>query len=119
MRYRQDIIDAKIGDPIDVCPGIYGGHNWQATAYNPDSSSLIIPLHQLCVEMVGQEVQMVEGYGGYGGASRVYPMPGINGMLGRLTSWDLNRYERVVEPRTACHVPDRGSDHGRRPGFHR
>jgi alcohol dehydrogenase (cytochrome c) len=89
VRYRQDIIDAKIGDPIDVCPGIYGGHNWQATAYNPDSSTLIIPLHQLCVEMVGQEVQMVEGYGGYGGASRVYPMPGINGMLGRLTAWDL------------------------------
>lgn len=89
LRYRQDIIDAKIGDPIDVCPGIYGGHNWQATAYYPENSTLIIPLHQLCVEMVGQEVQMVEGYGGYGGASRVYPMPGINGMLGRLTAWDL------------------------------
>jgi len=89
VRYRQDIIDAKIGYPINVCPGIYGGHNWQATAYNPESSSLIIPLHQLCVEMVGQEVQMVEGYGGYGGASRVYPMPGKNGMLGRLTAWDL------------------------------
>jgi alcohol dehydrogenase (cytochrome c) len=89
VRYRQDIIDARVGDPIDVCPGIYGGHNWQATAYNPDNTTLIIPLHQLCVEMVGQEVQMVEGYGGYGGASRVYPMPGINGMLGRLTAWDL------------------------------
>jgi alcohol dehydrogenase (cytochrome c) len=89
VRYRQDIIDAKIGDPIDVCPGIYGGHNWQATAYHPENSTLIIPLHQLCVEMVGQEVQMVEGYGGYGGASRVYPMPGVNGMLGRLTAWNL------------------------------
>jgi alcohol dehydrogenase (cytochrome c) len=89
LRYRQDIVDAKIGDPIDVCPGIYGGHNWQATAYHPDTGSLIIPLHQLCVEMVGQEVQMVEGYGGYGGASRVYPMPGAKGMLGRLTAWDL------------------------------
>ncbi len=89
VHYRQDIIDAKIGDPIDVCPGIYGGHNWQATAYNPEKSTLIIPLHQLCVEMVGQEVQMVEGYGGYGGASRVYPMPGKNGLLGRLTAWDL------------------------------
>ena len=95
VRYRQDIIDAKIGDPIDVCPGIYGGHNWQATAYNPENSSLIIPLHQLCVEMVGQEVQMVEGYGGYGGASRVYPMPGVNGMLGRLTAWDLSTMKEL------------------------
>jgi alcohol dehydrogenase (cytochrome c) len=89
VRYRQDIIEAKIGDPIDVCPGIYGGHNWQAVAYDPANSALIIPLHQLCVEMVGQEVQMVEGYGGYGGASRVYPLPGSNGMLGKLAAWDL------------------------------
>jgi alcohol dehydrogenase (cytochrome c) len=89
VHYRQDIVDAKIGDPINVCPGIYGGHNWQAVAYNPADHSLIIPLHQLCVEMVGQEVKMVEGFGGYGGASRVYHMPGSNGMLGRLTSWDL------------------------------
>jgi alcohol dehydrogenase (cytochrome c) len=89
VHYRQDIIDAKIGDPIDVCPGIYGGHNWQATAYNPHNGTLVIPLHQTCVEMVGQEVKMVEGYGGYGGASRAYAMPGSNGMLGRLTTWDL------------------------------
>jgi len=33
--------------------------------------------------------QMEEGQGGYGGESRVYEMPGSNGMLGRLTSFDL------------------------------
>ncbi len=89
LKYRQDIIDAGIGDTISACPGIYGGHNWQATAYSPQTRSLIIPLHQLCVEMIGREVQMVEGYGGYGGESRVFEMPGSNGMLGRLTSYDL------------------------------
>ncbi len=89
LRYRQDIIDAGIGDPIAACPSIYGGHNWQATAYVAESNELIIPLHQLCVDMVGRKVEMVEGYGGYGGESRVYPMPGSNGMLGRLTAWDL------------------------------
>ena len=89
LRYRADIIAAGIGDPFSVCPGIYGGHNWQATAYYPPTNALIIPLHQLCVEMVGRKVEMVEGYGGYGGESRVYPMPGSNGMLGRLTAWDL------------------------------
>ncbi len=89
LKYRQDIIDAKIGDPVSVCPSIYGGHNWQATAYSPETSSLIIPLHQLCVDMVGREVKMVEGYGGYGGDSRVYEMPGVNGMLGKLSSYDL------------------------------
>ena len=90
LKYRQDIIDAKIGDPVSVCPSIYGGHNWQATAYDPPSHSLIIPLHQLCVDMVGRDVKFVDGYGGYGGDSRVYEMPGSNGMLGRLSAWDLD-----------------------------
>ncbi|MGD8384929.1 MAG: PQQ-binding-like beta-propeller repeat protein [Lysobacterales bacterium] len=90
LHYRQDIIDAKIGEPVNVCPGIYGGHNWQASAYYPATHSLIIPLHQLCAEMTGREVKKVEGYGGYGGDSTVYPMPGANGMLGKLVSYDLD-----------------------------
>jgi alcohol dehydrogenase (cytochrome c) len=90
LKYRQDIIEAKINDPVSVCPSIYGGHNWQATAYNPPSHSLIIPLHQLCADVVGREVKFVEGYGGYGGDSRVFEMPGSNGMLGRLSAWDLD-----------------------------
>lgn len=89
LQYRKDIVEAKIGEPVSACPGIYGGHNWQATAYSPETHSLLIPLHQLCVDMIGREVQMVEGYGGYGGESRVYEMPGSNGRLGRLSSWDL------------------------------
>jgi len=89
LTYRPDIIEAKIGDSVSACPGIYGGHNWQATAYSPETSSLIIPLHQLCVEMVGREVQMVQGYGGYGGESRSFEMPGKNGMLGKLSAFDL------------------------------
>ena len=89
LTYRSDIIKAKIGDRISACPGIYGGHNWQATAYSPETHALIIPLHQLCVEMAGREVQMVEGYGGYGGESRSFEMPGSNGMLGKLSAFDL------------------------------
>ncbi len=89
VKYRQDIIDAKIGDVVSVCPSIYGGHNWQASAYDPKTTSLIIPLHQLCADFVGRDVKMVVGYGGYGGDSRVYEMPGANGKLGRLSSWDL------------------------------
>jgi len=79
---------------VNACPGIYGGHNWQATAYDPGSHALIIPLHLLCVEMTGREVQKVEGYGGYGGESRVYPMPGSNGMLGMLMAFDLDTMQQ-------------------------
>jgi alcohol dehydrogenase (cytochrome c) len=95
LRYRQDIVEAKLGDPMAVCPGIYGGHNWQSTAYSPEEGTLIVPLHQLCAELVGRKVTMAEGEGGYGGESRVYEMPGANGMLGRLASWDLRTMKEV------------------------
>ena len=89
VTYRQDISDAGIGDTISACPGIYGGHNWQAMAYSPDTKNLIIPLHQLCADMVGREVEFVEGDGGFGGDSRSYEMPGSKGLLGKLVSIDV------------------------------
>ncbi|KAA1192381.1 PQQ-binding-like beta-propeller repeat protein [Pseudohalioglobus sediminis] len=89
VRYRDDILEAGIGDTIQACPGIYGGHNWQATAYSPETRSLIIPLHQLCSDLVGRKVDMELGAGGYGGDSRTYEMPGVDGKLGRLAAWDV------------------------------
>jgi len=89
LTYRSDIIEAKIGEPISACPGIYGGHNWQATAYSPQTSALVIPLHQLCAELAGRKVEMVEGSGGYGGDSRSFEMPGSNGKLGKLIAIDV------------------------------
>ncbi len=89
VTYRQDIVDAGIGDTISACPGIYGGHNWQAIAYSPETQSLLIPLHQLCSDMAGREVEQSLGSGGYGGDSRTYEMPGSNGKLGRLVAIDV------------------------------
>jgi len=93
LQYRPDIMAAQIGDPVSACPSIYGGHNWQATAWSPEAGALIIPMHLLCVEMIGREVEMVEGEGGYGGESRVFPMPGSGGMLARLAAWDVATME--------------------------
>lgn len=94
VRYRADIINARIDDTISVCPSIYGGKNWQAMAYSPETGLLIIPLHQLCVEMTGRSVDMNIGGGGYGGESRVFHMPGVDGQLGRLSAYDVATLER-------------------------
>lgn len=88
VTYREDIRNAQIGDTIKACPGIYGGHNWQAMAYSPDTRSLFIPLHQLCADMVGRSVDFAEGEGGFGGDSRTYAMPGSDGKLGKLSAYD-------------------------------
>lgn len=93
VRYRDDIVAAGVGDTIRACPGIYGGHNWQASAYSPETGNLIIPLHQLCSDMVGREIAQEPGSGGYGADSRTYEMPGVNGMLGRLAAWDVRSME--------------------------
>lgn len=95
VRYREDIRNVKIGEPINVCPGIYGGHNWQASAYSPQTNNLIIPMHQLCSALVGREVERKPGGGGYGGDSTTYAMPDANGKLGLLLSMDLG----TLEPR--------------------
>ena len=89
VEYRDDIMNAGIDDRVSVCPSIYGGHNWQASAYDPASNSLVLPLHQLCVDMTGRAVERKDGGGGFGGESTVYPMPGADGMLGRLSAIDV------------------------------
>ena len=94
VEYRQDILEAKVGDWVSVCPSIYGGHNWQSMAYSPESSSLVIPLHQLCMKMTGREVDLGEGGGGYGGESTIFEMPGVDGKLGRLSSFDVRTLQQ-------------------------
>ena len=93
--YRPDIAQAGIGDPIQACPGMYGGHNWQAMAYSADSNRLIIPLHRLCSDVVGRPVVREIGAGGFGGETRTYPMPDSNGMLGTLIAVDADRMTPV------------------------
>ena len=93
--YRDDILLSKIDTPFSACPGIYGGHNWQAVSYDPESHLMVIPLHQLCADMIGRYVERKEGGGGYGANSRNYKMDNTNGKVGKLVTIDIKNMEKI------------------------
>ncbi len=89
--YRQDIVDAEVGQWIDGCPSTEGGHNWQAMTHQRSSNQLIIPLSQSCIAIRAQRIEQKAGGGSAGGADRrYYAMPGSDGNIGRLAAFDVN-----------------------------
>jgi alcohol dehydrogenase (cytochrome c) len=74
-RYRKDIVDQKVEQWLSSCPGPEGGHDWQATSYHEPTDTLIIPLSQSCVFMLGN------------GSQTYFEMPGSDGNMGRLSAY--------------------------------
>ena len=95
VSYRDDILLSKIDTPFSACPGIYGGHNWQAASYDPENNLIVIPLHQLCADMVGRYIEQKEGGGGYGADSRSYKMDNIDGKVGKLVSINIENMNQI------------------------
>jgi PQQ-dependent dehydrogenase (methanol/ethanol family) len=86
---NRDVVPTALGQDLFVCPSLYGGRIWQASAYNPDVGALFMPLANMCNEykVVEQPPTPGEDYG----RGRFTPRhaPNNNGMVGRVEAIDV------------------------------
>ena len=78
VNYRKDRLDQKMEQWLPSCPGPEGGKDWPAASYHQPSDTMILPLSQTCVMMLGSGSQMF------------YEMPGSSGNLGRVSAYETN-----------------------------
>jgi alcohol dehydrogenase (cytochrome c) len=90
-RYREDILNNKVGEWIDACPSTAGGKNWHAMSFHRPTRQMIIPLSQSCTSLRPQAIELKPGGGSGGGADRrMYEMPGTNGNVGKLGAFNVD-----------------------------
>jgi alcohol dehydrogenase (cytochrome c) len=86
---NRDVVPTKLGQDLFVCPSLYGGRIWQASAYSPHLKAMFVPLANMCNEykVVEQPPTPGEDYG----RGRFTPRhaPNNNGMVGRVEAIDV------------------------------
>jgi alcohol dehydrogenase (cytochrome c) len=75
VSYRKTIRDQQVDQWLSSCPGPEGGKDWQAASYHPPTDTIILPLSQSCVLMLGN------------GSQTYFEMPGTERNMGRLSAY--------------------------------
>lgn len=97
---RRTVDPARVptpNEPLEICPSVQGARNWMATAYNPETRTLYLPLENLCMDYVWSDP---------GGAFdspvdngwKLKSAPGSDGKPGRIQAIDMaTRKTRWIE----------------------
>jgi alcohol dehydrogenase (cytochrome c) len=87
---ERSLAPTKLDEVHFVCPSNYGAKLWMATAYDPASKTLFIPLNNLCMDYKTVEQQPLPGED-YGRGRLTFRFaPGSNGIIGRVDAIDLD-----------------------------
>jgi alcohol dehydrogenase (cytochrome c) len=79
-----------VGKNVTFCPSLWGGKDWPAAAYNPNSHLLFIPAqNNMCGEMIGEKVPRVEGQVWLGAQIPSLKLLPQGDHIGELQAWDL------------------------------
>jgi alcohol dehydrogenase (cytochrome c) len=76
LTYRPEIRSQKTDQWLSSCPGPEGGKDWQAASYHQPTDTMILPLSQSCVMMLGN------------GSQTYFEMPGTERNMGRLSAYE-------------------------------
>ena len=87
-------VQPEAGKPKLLCPAASGARNWPATALNPQTGLLFIPITETCTEYTYAPRTPAETAAG-GADMRFAPHlpPGSDGLFGRLVALDLTTRE--------------------------
>src|SRR5205814_2174578 len=90
----------KIGQPATTCPANPGARGWPATAYNPNTGILYMPINEFCATMTATTMTPGQAYGGGGAATfKFLPIPGSDGNFGRVDAVRLSDQSTVWQHR--------------------
>jgi alcohol dehydrogenase (cytochrome c) len=79
-----------------ICPGNFGARNWPATALNPETHVLYVPIMETCADYTyapGTAAQTAKGGVDMRYVARI--APGSDGKFGRLAALDLRKREII------------------------
>ena len=84
------------GKDLAFCPSLWGGKDWPAASYNPDTKLLYIPANNnMCESLKGEKQQLVVGQPYYGAdTDGAKLLPGAD-HIGELQAWNLETGKQV------------------------
>ena len=86
---NESLIPTKLDETKFVCPSFYGGKLWMASAYNPSSKTLFVPLNNLCMDYKTVEQQPLPGEDYGRGRMAFRHAPNNNGKIGRVDAVNI------------------------------